>query len=175
MANFINAHSAFHYAYEVVHYFKLPASQGNISSTKCISLGNKKMNEKYDKIINMKRPVSGKYQPMSNHDRAAQFAPYSALSGYEDAVEETARLTDSKTELDEYEKERINNTLTSLLSAPPDTKISLTFFRKDKKKKGGAYVTVTGEIGKIDEIKQEITLIGGMPISFDNILDINEI
>ena len=133
------------------------------------------MNEKYEKIINMKRPLSGKHQPMSNHDRAAQFAPYSALSGYEDAVEETARLTDSKTELDEYEKERIGSTLTSLLSASPDTKITMTFFRKDKKKKGGAYVTVTGEIGKIDEIKQEITLIGGIPISFDNILDINEI
>ena len=133
------------------------------------------MNEKYEKIINLKRPISVRHQPMTNHDRAAQFAPYSALSGYEDAVEETARLTDSKTDLDEYEKEKIGKTLSSLLSASPDTKVVMTFFRKDKRKKGGAYITVTGEIGKIDEIKQEITLIGGIPISFDNILDINEI
>jgi hypothetical protein len=134
-----------------------------------------KMNEKYEKIINMQRPVSEKHQPMSRLDRAAQFAPYSALSGYEDAVEETARLTDSKTELDEYEKERINSALTSLLTAPPDTRVSLTFFRPDSRKAGGAYVTVKGEIGKINQIKKEITLIGGLPISFDNILEICEI
>lgn len=133
------------------------------------------MDKRYEEIINMERPVSEKHEKMSRLDRAAQFAPYSALSGYEDAVKETARLTDSKTELDEYEKERINNTLTSLLSASPDVKIAMTFFRKDKKKSGGAYVTVTGEIGKIDEATQEITLVGGAPISFDNIMDIYEI
>ena len=73
------------------------------------------MNEKYEKIINLPYRKPTKHIPMAKGDRAAQFAPYSALSGYEDAVEETARLTDSKIELDDYEKERINATLTSLL------------------------------------------------------------
>ena len=61
------------------------------------------MNEKYKEIINMPHPVSQKHKQMDRLDRAAQFAPYSALSGYEDSVEETARLTDRKTELDDYE------------------------------------------------------------------------
>ena len=76
------------------------------------------MNEKYEKIINLPRHVSSKRAQMPREDRAAQFAPYSALSGYEDAVEETARLTDQKIELDEYEKEKINDRLLFLLSSP---------------------------------------------------------
>lgn len=130
------------------------------------------MNERYKDIIDMPHHVSEKHPRMARLDRAAQFAPYSALSGYEDAVEETARLTDRQVELDEYEKEKINATLISLLSAPPDTRVSITHFRPDKKKSGGAYITVTGEVGKIDEVKREITLIGGEPISIDRIVDI---
>ena len=120
----------------------------------------------------MPHHVSEKHPRMARLDRAAQFAPYSALSGYEDAVEETARLTDRQVELDEYEKEKINATLISLLSSPPDTRVSITHFRPDKKKNGGAYITVTGEVGKIDEVKREITLIGGKPIRIDRIVDI---
>lgn len=133
------------------------------------------MNEKYEMIINMQRPRNEKHPKMPRLDRAAQFAPYAALSGYEDAVEETARLTEGKIELDEGEIEKINSTLTRLLASPPDTKVKLTFFRPDKKKSGGAYVTTSGEIAKIDETKGEITLIGGMPIPFTNLLEIYEI
>ena len=111
---------------------------------------------------------------MSKSDRAAQFAPYSALSGYEDAVEETARLTDNKIELDDYEKERINAILTALLASPPGTKAQITYFRPDNRKNGGAYITVTGEIGKYDEINGEITLIGGCPIKMDDIIHIHQ-
>ena len=126
-------------------------------------------------IINMQRPRTEKHPKMPRLDRAAQFAPYAALSGYEDAVEETARLTEGKIELDEGEIEKINSTLTRLSVSPPDTKVKLTFFRPDKKKVGGAYVTTSGEIAKIDETKGEITLIGGMPIPFANLLEIYEI
>lgn len=133
------------------------------------------MNEKYEMIINMQRPRNENHPKMPRLDRAAQFAPYAALSGYEDAVEETARLTEGKIELDEGEIEKINSTLTRLLASPPDTKVKLTFFRPDKKKAGGAYVTISGEIAKIDETKGEITLIGGMPIPFTNLLEIYEI
>ena len=133
------------------------------------------MNEKYKEIFSLPHHTSSKHPRMSKSDRAAQFAPYSALSGYEDAVEETARPTDGPIELDEYEKERINATLTAILSAPCGTRISITFFRPDKKKSGGAFVTVTGEIGKFDEFSREITLIGGTPISIDDIIEINEL
>ncbi|MBQ4107778.1 MAG: hypothetical protein IJC80_00100 [Clostridia bacterium] len=101
------------------------------------------MNEKYEKIINLPHHVSKTRPQMSVHDRAAQFAPYSALSGYEDAVEETARLTDRKIELDEYEKERINANLLAFLSAPIGTRAKITYFRPDNKKSGGAYFSVS--------------------------------
>ena len=131
------------------------------------------MNEKYEKIINLPHHTSTLRAPMPKSDRAAQFAPYSALSGYEDAVEETARLTDRQIELDEYEKEKINATLTALLTAPPDTIVSVTYFLPDKRKKGGAYLTVTGEIGRIDELAGELILETGRKISFDKIIDIS--
>ena len=130
------------------------------------------MNEKYEKIIKMPHHVSKTREPMARIDRAAQFAPYSALSGYEDAVVEVARLTDKKTELDEYEKERINLTLVSLLTASPDTRVTITYFSPDKKKSGGAYITAVGEVGRISEHMKEITLIGYDPIPFDDIIDI---
>ena len=133
------------------------------------------MNEKYEKIINLPHHISTTRPPMPKADRAAQFAPYSALSGYEDAVEETARIVDQPIDLDEGEKEKINATLTSILASPYDTKVKITFFRPDSRKSGGVYVTVIGEIGKIDETTREITLIGGAPISIDKVVEITKI
>lgn len=133
------------------------------------------MNEKYNEIIDKPHYVSPIRAPMTRSDRAAQFAPYSALSGYEDAVKETARRTEHRIELDEYEKEKINVTLNSLLTAPIDTRVSITFFRPDERKQGGEYVTVTGEIGKIDDTTHEITLVGGCPIKLEDIIYIEEL
>ena len=133
------------------------------------------MNEKYACIINLPRHESETRPRMSRLDRAAQFAPYSALSGYEEAVEETARLTDSKIELDESEKERINEVLTDLSTDTEDRRVRLVFYRPDNRKSGGSYVAANGEIEKIDVISREITLISGSPIPFDSILEISEI
>ena len=127
---------------------------------------------RYERIIGLPHHTSRVRRRMPRENRAAQFAPYSALSGYEDAVVESARLTDKKIELDEYEKERINLTLVSLLCAPPDTRVSVTYFSPDKRKSGGAYITATGEVGRIYEYTKEITLIGYSPILFDTIIDI---
>ena len=132
------------------------------------------MNEKYEKIIDLPHYVSKNRIQMATMDRAAQFAPYSALSGYEDAVEETARLTESPTELDEYEKEKINAVLTSLFSSPQDTKVKITYFRPDKRKSGGAYITVTGEVSHIDEYSREIVFVSGYSIFIDSIFDIQK-
>ena len=131
------------------------------------------MNEKYEKIINLPHHVSKTRTPMLKEDRAAQFAPYSALSGYEDAVEETARLTDKKHELDDYEKEKINAALTDLLNFDEDKTATITFFLPDKRKKGGSYITTTGQIGSFDEIKREITMTTGRIIKIDDIMKIS--
>jgi hypothetical protein len=131
--------------------------------------------EKYEKIIDLPHHVSKKRPRMSISDRAAQFAPYSALSGYEDAVEETARLTDKKAELCEDEIAKINATLTRLAEAPVGIKARITFFRKDEKKKGGAYITVCAEVGDIDPVAGRITLIGVCPIRFSDITEIYEV
>ena len=131
------------------------------------------MNERYEKIINLPHHVSTKRPQMSNYDRAAQFAPYSALSGYEDAVEETARLTDQKCELDDYEKEKINTALTDLLGSDDDKTARITFYQPDKKKKGGAYITTIGQIGDFDELNREITLTNSRIIKIDDIIEIN--
>lgn len=133
------------------------------------------MNEKYEKIINLPHHVSKTRAQMSRSDRAAQFAPYSALTGYENAIEETARLTDRKHELDEYEKEKINSAIISIMSSPTSAKARITFFRPDTKKEGGAYVSTTDEIGKIDEVGRTITLLSGKIIRFDDILKITKI
>lgn len=130
------------------------------------------MNEKYEKIIDMPHHVSLTREPMPRYDRAAQFAPYSALSGYEDAVEETARLTDRQIELDEYEKEKINSALTDLLFSEEIRAISITYFRPDEYKAGGAYITVHGELCRIDEYTRVITLVGGYTVPLDSIIDI---
>ena len=133
------------------------------------------MNERYEKIIGLPHHVSENRVSMSRLDRAAQFAPYSALSGYEDAVEETARLTERKIELEDDEKERINSTLVSLLSASIGTKAKITYFRPDSKKTGGVYITLTDEIGRIEENERKIMLLCGKTIHFDDIIELQKI
>lgn len=130
------------------------------------------MNEKYNKIINLPHHISPSHPPMPKADRAAQFAPYSALSGYEDAVEETARQTDRKIEPDESEIEKINAALTLSLSAKTDIISEITYFRHDERKLGGAYITLIGQIGRFDEINREITLTDGHCICIDDIIKI---
>ena len=133
------------------------------------------MNEKYANIIDLPHQVSKSRPRMSRLDRAAQFAPYSALSGYEAAVRETARLTDKKTELDDYEKEKIDQTLNGLLASDVEVKASLTFFCPDRKKEGGSYITLTGEIYKIDSIERRIVMVGGEEIKLDDLVDVQKI
>ena len=133
------------------------------------------MNEKYANIIDLPHQVSKIRPRISRLDRAAQFAPYSALSGYEAAVRETARLTDRKTELDDYEKEKIDQTLNGLLASEVGVKASLTFFCPDRKKEGGSYITLSGEIYKIDGIERKIIMVGGEEIMLDDLVNVQKI
>ena len=128
---------------------------------------------KYDDIIHLPHHVYATRPHMPMIDRAAQFMPFRALTGYEDAVRETARLTDEKIELTEDEKAILDVRLQKLadeISSQP--KVTLTYFRPDKKKAGGAYLTVTGQLKKIDDYEGALILMGGERILIEDILEI---
>lgn len=128
------------------------------------------MSGPYDDIINLPHPTSERHPRMPMAARAAQFSPFAALTGYEDAVHETARLTSSRAELTEEEKSILDVKLQRLL---PGTKAAFTFFRSDGKKEGGAYLTASGIIKRIDSCSREVVLTNGQKIFVDDILQIH--
>ena len=129
------------------------------------------MSGKYDDIINLPHHVSAKRPQMSRSARAAQFAPFAALVGLDDEMEETARLTDAKPELEEAEKEKINRVLLEIRNNPQkETAVELTFFRPDGRKDGGAIITRTCTVRRIEEIERKLILSDRSEIEFDNIL-----
>ena len=124
---------------------------------------------KYDDIINLPHPVSRKRQPMPLYDRAAQFAPFAALTGHGEAIHETARLTGQRIELDEYEKEALRGRLQYLCNCvdawnasgrPVEERpqVEVTYFEPDHLKEGGKYVTVCGTVKKIDQYLRQLVL-----------------
>ena len=131
------------------------------------------MSGKYDDIINLPHHVSAKRPQMSRSARAAQFAPFAALVGLDDEMEETARLTDAKPELEEAEKEKINRVLLEIRNNPQkETAVELTFFRHDGRKDGGAIITRPCTVRRIDEIERKLILNDRSEIVIDNILSI---
>ncbi len=127
----------------------------------------------YDDIIDLPHHVSSTRPRMPMIDRAAQFQPFRALTGYEDAVRETARLTDRRIELTEEEKARLDAALQRLMdSISSRPQVSVTWFQPDKRKAGGAYVTTTGRLKKIDDLEGVLILLGGERIVIEDILDI---
>ena len=130
---------------------------------------------KYDDIINLGHPTSKKHPRMPIRDRAAQFAPFAALVGYDDAVEETARVTDEMTEQSDEMKAILNEKL-SLLKERIDTcpSVVVTHFIPDEKKSGGRYVVARGDIVKIKDFERSIVMSDGRVISFDKIYSIEE-
>ena len=126
---------------------------------------------KYDDIINLPHHVSSRHPQMPMMNRAAQFSPFAALTGYEDAVRETARLTDEKIELDEYEKEELDRKIQWLGSHLDEhIPVSITYFQPDDKKVGGAYEEIVDTIRKINVYEHEILLTKGTKIPIMNIL-----
>ena len=127
---------------------------------------------KYDDIINLKHPEPKTFIRMPKGDRAAQFGAFRALTGYEDEVLETARLTDRQIFLDEYELENLNCKLTEILSQNNKKEIEITYFNSDSKKSGGEYIFAKGVIKKIDLYERCIILEDKTQISLDSVLDI---
>ena len=129
------------------------------------------MTGKYDDILRLPHHVSASRKPMAITARAAQFAPFAALSGYDAEVQEAGRLTDRPIEPDEYEKEAMNARL-RLLTRHLREKwiVSLVFFQPDERKAGGAYVTRTGTVKKLYETERLLTLTDGTVIPLDDLI-----
>ena len=117
------------------------------------------MSSRYDDMIYMQKPTPTCKPRMSLYERAAQFSPFAALTGYEDAVEETARLTDARLELSEDMKTILNEKMQMIVdNLGADPIVTITYFVPDKKKAGGAYVDVTGIVKEIDEYERCIVM-----------------
>ena len=127
----------------------------------------------YNDILNMQYP-----NPEIEKDfpdeilRAAQFAPFAALTGHDEAIEETARLTDSKVELDEYQKAELNDKIQFLNNSDAEEEVSITYFVPDKKKSGGAYITKKGIVLKVREYEKDVVMDDGTEIPIDDIFAI---
>ena len=125
----------------------------------------------YDDILHLPRPQSKKHTPMPMEDRAAQFLPFAALTGYEAAVSETARLTEERVELDAQEAERLGARLAVLVKRQQEQpELSLLYYVPDARKAGGAYVTVSGRIKKITDFPRCIYLTDGSRIPIEDIV-----
>ena len=129
---------------------------------------------KYDDIIKLPHHVSKRHPQMSIMARSAQFAPFAALSGYDEAVKETARLTDKRIEIDDGLKLIINNKLNYILeNLNINPQIIFTYFVYDRKKTGGKYIEKIGIVKKIDLIEKYILLTDKSKIPIEEIIDIN--
>ena len=131
------------------------------------------MSGNYDDIINLPHHVSATRPLMSMIDRAAQFSPFAALTGYDAAIKETGRLTDEKIELDEDTRTALDIKqayLIEMIDEQPE--ISVNYFLPDTRKPGGAYVTVTGNLKRFDEYERLMILTNGKKIPMDDIANI---
>lgn len=127
----------------------------------------------YEDIVALPHHVSKKYPQPTMADRAARFAPFAAITGYEEMVLEEARITDDFLELDEGTKSVLNAKLQmvqEILSEQPE--VTFTYFQPDKKKAGGAYITKTGTVKRIDEYEQLVIMTDGTKIPINHIFEV---
>ena len=124
----------------------------------------------YEDIINLPHHQSSIRSHMSNYDRAAQFAPFAALTGYGDVVKETERLTEGRAGLYEEEKAALDEKLHFVLQNGQQA--SITYFKPDRRKSGGAYLSASRNIKKLDGLERILVMEDGTMILLDDILDI---
>ena len=133
------------------------------------------MTHRYDDMIGLPHHVSRNRPQQPMEKRAAQFAPFAALTGYDEAVTETARYTDAKQELEDEDKAKINSALLSLMQKLKEQPmIHIEYFVPDSHKQGGTYVSVDVTVKKIDEYSKRLTLSNGKAVAFDNIRTLRE-
>ena len=132
------------------------------------------MNGKYDKIMGLPHHVSKTRPQMPMSDRAAQFAPFAALTGYGAAIKETGRLTDERIELDVEALSALDMKYQLLMEALDEApEVTITYFQPDERKAGGKYVSAVGTVKKIDDFERRITMRDGTRIPMDDVLSID--
>ena len=128
----------------------------------------------YQKIIGLPHHVSKTRPQMPMSDRAAQFAPFAALTGYDSAIKETGRLTDERIELDEGALTALNMRYQLLMDAlDEEPEVTITYFQPDERKAGGKFVSAVGAVKKIDDFERRITMRDGTRIPVDDVLSID--
>ena len=132
------------------------------------------MKDLYEDIINRPHHVSKARPQMSELERAAQFAPFAALTGYDAAIKETGRLTDERIELDVEALSALDMKYQLLMEAHDDApEVTITYFQPDERKAGGKYVSAVGAVKKIDDFERRITMRDGTRIPVDDVLSID--
>ena len=134
------------------------------------------MSGKYDDLISLPHPTSRKYPRMSAMDRAAQFSPFAALTGYEETIEETGRLTDQPIELWEDARIELDRRQQILLeNCDKAAEVTIRYFHPDRQKDGGAYVTARGILKKVDPIEQILLLQDGTKIFMESVISLESL
>ena len=132
-----------------------------------------RMNNRYDEIMGLPHHVSKTRPQMPMSDRAAQFAPFAALTGYDSAIKETGRLTDERIELDEESLAALDRKYQLLMDTLDDApEVTITYFQPDERKAGGQYVSATGTVKKVDTFGRRIILQDGTRIPLDSVYDL---
>ena len=128
----------------------------------------------YEDIIDLPHHVSPTRPQMPMADRAAQFSPFAALTGYDDEIKETARLTDDMIEMNEESLNMLNMKFQMLIDRLNDKpKVIFTYFQPDERKDGGAFLTIEGVVKKVDVFERIVILQDGTKLQMDNVLDID--
>ena len=128
----------------------------------------------YEDIINLPHHISPTRQQMPMSDRAAQFSPFAALTGYDAAIKETGRLTDERIELDVEALSALDMKYQILMEALDEApEVTITYFQPDERKAGGKYVSAVGAVKKIDDFERRITMRDGTRIPMDDVLSID--
>ena len=130
--------------------------------------------DSYDDIINLPHHISLKRPQMPMHDRAAQFSPFAALTGYDEAIKEEGRLTSGRIELGEYESELLDRSLRDILEHIDERPyISVIYFEPDEKKSGGTYMEKSGRLKRVDEHERKLYFTDGTGVNMDSVIEIN--
>ena len=133
-----------------------------------------KLASKYEEIMKHPHHVSKTRPQMPMSDRAAQFAPFAALTGYDSAIKETGRLTNERIELDEEALTALDRKYQLLMDVFDDApEVTITYFQPDDRKAGGKYVSATGAVKKVDDFERRITMRDGTRIPMDDVLSID--
>lgn len=124
----------------------------------------------YEDIVNLPRHISKIHPQATMADRAARFSPFAAISGYEDMVKEAARVTEERIDITDATKELLNEKLNMIIEfLDEEPEVTITYFEPDKKKDGGAYISITGTVKRIDEYERIVLMSDDKKIRIDEI------